>query len=82
MISLQTHVIWQWVVTSVDTGRIGLDSVPGIDFLQKINQGIMMCLKKWSWGFAGGSVVKNPPASAGDTGSIPGLGRFNVPQSN
>ena len=23
----------------------------------------------------GGSVVKNPPANAGDTGSIPGLGR-------
>ena len=26
-------------------------------------------------GFPGGSVVKNPPASAGDAGSIPGLGR-------
>ena len=26
-------------------------------------------------GFPGGSVVKNPPASAGDSGSIPGLGR-------
>ena len=26
-------------------------------------------------GFPGGSVVKNPPASAGDPGSIPGLGR-------
>ena len=29
------------------------------------------------WGFPGGSVVKNPPAklgSAGDVGSIPGLG--------
>ena len=26
-------------------------------------------------GFPGGSVVKNPPAKAGDTGSIPGLGR-------
>ena len=26
-------------------------------------------------GFPGGAVVKNPPASAGDTGSIPGLGR-------
>ena len=28
-----------------------------------------------SWGFPGGSVVKNPPASAGDTegiGSVPG----------
>ena len=26
------------------------------------------------WGFHGGSVVKNPPANAGDKGSIPGLG--------
>ena len=26
-------------------------------------------------GFSGGSVVKNPPANAGDTVSIPGLGR-------
>ena len=26
-------------------------------------------------GFPGGSVVKNPPANAGDAGSIPGLGR-------
>ena len=27
-------------------------------------------------GFPGGSTIKNPPASAGDAGSIPGLGRF------
>ena len=26
-------------------------------------------------GFPGGSVVKNPPANAGDVNSIPGLGR-------
>ena len=26
-------------------------------------------------GFPGGSVVKNPPANAGDTDLIPGLGR-------
>ena len=26
-------------------------------------------------GFLGGSVVKNPPANAGDMGSIPGSGR-------
>ena len=26
-------------------------------------------------GFPGGSVVKNPPANTGDTGSIPRLGR-------
>ena len=27
------------------------------------------------WGFPSDSVVKNPPANAGDMGSIPGLGR-------
>ena len=32
-------------------------------------------LKTMSWGFPGGSVVKNPPGNAGDTGSIPDLGR-------
>ena len=29
----------------------------------------------FKWGFPGGSVVKNPPANAGDAGSIPGPGR-------
>ena len=33
-------------------------------------------------GLPGGSVVKNPPANAGDMGSIPDLGRFHTPQSN
>ena len=28
-------------------------------------------------GFPGGTVVKNPPANAGDTGSIPGSGRYS-----
>ena len=27
-------------------------------------------------GFPGGSTIKNPPASVGDVGLIPGLGRF------
>ena len=31
--------------------------------------------KSYKQGFPGGSVVKKPPANAGDTGSIPGLGR-------
>ena len=31
---------------------------------------------------SGGSVVKNPPANAGDTGSSPGLGRSHMPWSN
>ena len=33
-------------------------------------------------GSPGGSVVKNLPASAGDTGSIPGPGRSHVPGGN
>ena len=37
---------------------------------------------KKMWGFPGGAVVKNPPANAGDTGSIPGLGRSHRPRSN
>ena len=37
---------------------------------------------KSSRGFPGGAVVKNPPASAGDTGSSPGPGRSHVPRSN
>ena len=32
--------------------------------------------------FPGGAVVKNPPAKAGDTGSIPGPGRSHMPRSN
>ena len=33
-------------------------------------------------GFPGGAVVKNPPASAGYTGSSPGPGRSHMPRSN
>ena len=32
-------------------------------------------LSSMMWGFSGGSVVKNLPAKAGDTGSVPGSGR-------
>ena len=35
-----------------------------------------------SMGFPGGSVVKNPPANAGDVGLIPDLGRSHMSQSN
>ena len=32
--------------------------------------------------FPGGTVVKNLPSNAADMGSIPGLGRSHMPQSN
>ena len=34
-----------------------------------------MLVSNFIMGFPGGSAVKNPPASAGDIGVIPGLGR-------
>ena len=37
---------------------------------------------KQNQGFPGSSAVKNLPAKAGDTGSIPGLGRPHMPQGN
>ena len=33
-------------------------------------------------GLPGGTVVKNPPANAGDSGSSPGPGRSHMPWSN
>ena len=33
-------------------------------------------------GFSEGSVIKNPPANAGDMGLIPDLGRSRMPRSN
>ena len=38
--------------------------------------------KRQCEGFPGGSVVKNPPASAGDMGSIPDSGRSHMSWSN
>ena len=58
-----------------------------INLLVYLNLGqkifLLSCVLKIDiWGFPGGSVVKNPPANAGDTGSIPDLGRSHIPQSN
>ena len=41
-----------------------------------------MIIKQCDEGFPGGPVIKNPPARAGDTGSIPGPGRYYVPCGN
>ena len=37
---------------------------------------VLSYLFNWGLGFPGGRVVKNLPANAGDTGSVPGLGRL------
>ena len=43
--------------------------------LSWLEKGSLLQGNRNGMGFAGGSVVKNPPANAGDLGSIPGLGR-------
>ena len=47
-----------------------------------IEQCSMLNTKFKIWGFPGGTVVKNLPANAGDTGSSPGLGRSHMPRSS
>ena len=64
-----------------------LQSIQSVNYLFKW-AGIFRRTKKrieirsGNWGFPGGAVVKNPPASAGDTGSSPGPGRSHMPRSN
>ena len=56
-------------------------------YLQNLQMQLLVCLVNFglansetvSWDFPGGPVVNNPLASAGDTGSTPGLGRSHVP---
>ena len=38
--------------------------------------------KFYESGFPGGTVIKNPPANTGDTGSSPGPGRSHMSRSN
>ena len=60
------------VFLTSDTGR---KLVSGIS-------GLTSEARTLEWGLPGGSVVKNPPANAGDAGLIPGLGRFPVTLGN
>ena len=47
-----------------------------------VPEGKEMFKKKDGLGFPGGAVVESLPASAGDTGSSPGLGGSHMPRSN
>ena len=54
-----------------------------VNFHHVLNMALRWKWSRWVGGdFPGGSVVKNPPASAGDTGSVPDLGRSHLLQSN
>ena len=50
--------------------------------LEKSIKLIILDVRIWFRDFPGGTVVKNPPANAGDMGSRPGPGRSHMPQSN
>ena len=45
---------------------------------QRLFPSIRITFKSYIQGFSGGSVPKNPPAKAGDAGSISGLGRSHM----
>jgi len=49
--------------------------------MQDFNSWKKLKVKIKSQDFPGGAVDKNSPANAGDTGSIPSLRRFHMPQS-
>ena len=54
---------------------------PGQNIREKVNN--FNKSKKWLYrDLPRGTVVKNPPASAGDMGLIPAPGRFNMLRSN
>ena len=42
----------------------------------------MLPIMRLTWDFLDGALDKNPPDTAGDSGLIPGLGRFHRPQKN
>ena len=48
----------------------------------KKNDFSFISIKMHGLDFPGGTVVKNPPANAGDTGSSPSPGRSHMLQSN
>ena len=53
-----------------------VSGTPKHTYTQKLSTFCSLLLKK-KIGLPGGIVGKNPPASAGDMGSIPGPGRFD-----
>ena len=50
--------------------------------LERLSPARPVFSKRWLQGFPGGSVVKNPPANAGDTGLNLDSGRSHVSKSN
>ena len=52
------------------------------DYSFSIKLPFLLCQRSVNRGFPGGAVVESLPASAGDTGSSPGLGGSHMPRSS
>ena len=70
-------MVWQLRFSSFTA--LGPDTIPGCEL--RSHELLLVAKYEKNKGFPGGSVVKNPPINAGDTGSIPGSGRTHVPWS-
>ena len=70
-----THVTWDLgrVLWQHRKGATHSTKMPGEDLKRRWNLIL---------GFPGGSVIRSPPANAGDSGLIPGLGRHHILWSN
>ena len=60
----------------------GAQSQMGTSLLRELTGGQSSVVNVKLRDFSGDPVVKNPPANAGDTGLIPGPGRFHMPWDN
>ena len=73
-----------WVLNGSRVVQTGLHLVPDQckqnNLAEAFPNRIFLFLNILILDFPGGAVDKNPPANSGDMGSIPGLGRFHMPQ--
>ena len=67
------------LATAAAAARVVMDTKRGAPRGPRISITLITAL---SVGFPDGLAVKNPPANAGDTGSVPGLGRLHMLQGN
>ena len=73
--------IWEYICRSAIAGNSMFNSLTVFQSGCTILHSHQQC-KRVLGNFPGGTVVKNPPANAGDTGSSPGLGRSHMLRSN
>ena len=90
------RTVWRLEVQGQGVGRVGFSkglspsladghllsvASTGLSSVHVYPWCLFLFLKRFQ-GFPGGAVVESLPASAGDTGSSPGLGRSHMPQGN